>query len=276
MKRVWKSKILWFTVYAVFITCVFLYLLFPSELVRPKLEAAVSSREFALKTMGLQPSLPFGVKLERPSVYVPPSSPEAVFQGNWFDAQFLPWSIFQKSRQILFKGEAYTGRFSGRAGLLARGGAYSLAEGRIAFQGIDLASYGEAALPVLRGVSGSLKGNLSYDSGRIKGSRSSGKIYVYLTRGAYLLPEPFLGMTQLEFDRGEIRAEMQNGSVMVDKLEAYGQQMNCFLSGDIQLAEPVQMSRLNLKGILEIAGNSKVKTNITIGGTLSRPTLRYI
>lgn len=276
MKRVWKSKILWFTVYTVFITCVFLYLLFPSELVRPKLEAAVSSRAFALKTMSLQPSLPFGVKLGRPSVYAPPSSPEAVFQGKWFDAQFLPWSIFQKSRQIRFKGEAYTGRFSGRAGLLTRGGACSLAEGRITFQGIDLASYGGASLPVLRGVSGSLKGNISYDSGRLKGSQPSGKMYVYLTRGAYLLPEPFLGMTHLEFDRGEVRAEMQNGSVMVDKLEAYGQQMNCFLSGDIQLAEPVQMSRLNLKGTLEVAGNSKVKMNITIGGTLSRPTLRYI
>jgi len=52
--------------------------------------------------------------------------------------------------------------------------------------------------------------------------------------------------------------------------------MNCFLNGEIQLADRMEESRLNLKGVLEIAGRSKVKINITIGGTLASPAFRYI
>ena len=276
MKSFFKKRIFWFIIYGVFITCVFLYLLFPSELVRPKLEAALSSHDYAFRTKSLRLSLPLGVKLGDASVYVPPSSPEAVCEGKWLDAQLLPWSIFQKARQIRFKGEAYRGKFNGNAAVLTRGGVHSLDEGKVGFQGIDLASYGKMAFPMLIGASGILKGNLTYDSGRLKGGPPSGTLYLYLTGGAYPLPEPFLGMSKLEFYRAELRAQMQNGNIMVDKLEAHGGQMNCFLNGEIRLEEPLPASRLNLKGTLEIAGNSKVKMNITIGGTLARPSLRYL
>ena len=121
MARFFKNRIFWFIVYGVFITCVFLYLLFPSELVKPDLEAAASSADYAFRTKTLRLSLPLGVKLGEASVYAPPSSPNAVFHGKWLDAQLLPWSVLGKIRQLRFKGEAYGGRFSGNAGLLAMG-----------------------------------------------------------------------------------------------------------------------------------------------------------
>ncbi|HOE78805.1 MAG TPA: type II secretion system protein GspN [Smithellaceae bacterium] len=276
MARFFKNRIFWFIVYGVFITCVFLYLLFPSELVKPDLEAAASSADYAFRTKTLRLSLPLGVKLGEASVYAPPSSPNAVFHGKWLDAQLLPWSVLGKIRQIRFKGEAYGGRFSGNAGLLARGGRYWLSGGRIVFQGIDLASYGNESISLLHGARGKLKGNLSYEAGGLEGRRPSGSIYLYLTGGTYPLAEPFLGMTNLEFDRGELRAQMQNGNIMVDKFEAYGKQVNCFLHGEIQLNEPLSASRLNLKGKLELPGKSKVKMNITIGGTLANPSFHYI
>ncbi len=88
---------------------------------------------------------------------------------------------------------------------------------------------------------------------------SVGKLSLYLSRGAYPLPEPFLGMSRIEFDRGEIQAQLKNGSVTLEKFEIYGTQMNCFLNGDIQLADRVDESRLNLKGVMEIAGKNKIK-----------------
>ena len=53
-----NKKLLWFTLYGIFITVVFLYLLFPSDLVKSKLENAVNSQDFILKIESLQPSLP--------------------------------------------------------------------------------------------------------------------------------------------------------------------------------------------------------------------------
>lgn len=275
MKRFLKNRVLWLILYGIVITGVFLYFLFPSELLKPKLEAAVSSQYFSVKTRSFQPSLPLGLKLTGLSVHAPGEPAEAAFRSDWLDVQLIPWSVFQKYRFVRFKGEAYSGKFNGRAGLTPRGGAYALAEGRILFQGIDLAGYGPRAF-LLKGMTGKVKGSLEYSAGAANGTDPSGKISLYLSQGAYPLPEPFLGVTRLEFDRGELHGQLKNGNIAVDKLEIYGSQMNCFLSGDIRLADPAPMSQLNLKGTLEIAGKNKVKMNITVGGTLASPSFRYM
>ena len=276
MMRFLKNKILWLVLYAIFITGVFLYFLFPSALLEPKLEDAVSFQNFVLKTETFHPSLPLGIKLKNLSVHSFGEPADVIFQGEWLDLQFIPWSVFQKHRHVRFKGKAYNGKFSGRAGFTPRAGAYPFSDGQISFQGIDLAEYGGRGLPLFKGMTGKVRGSMLYAAGDGGGNQPSGKLSLYLSQGAYPLPEPFLGVTRLEFDRGEIQAQLKNGNVMVEKLEIYGQQMNCFLNGDVQLADQAQMSRLNLKGTLEIAGKNKVKMNITVGGTLASPLFRYM
>jgi len=69
---------------------------------------------------------------------------------------------------------------------------------------------------------------------------------------------------------------LKNGSVTLEKLEIYGAQVNFFLNGDILLAPRVEESRLNLKGVLEIAGKNKTRMNVTVGGTLAQPSFRYM
>jgi hypothetical protein len=83
-------------------------------------------------------------------------------------------------------------------------------------------------------------------------------------------------VNRIEFDRGEIQAELKNATVKVEKFEIYGTQVNCFLTGDIQLGPRMDDSRLNLKGVMEIAGKNKIKMNVTVYGTLANPLFRYI
>lgn len=276
MLRFLKNKILWLVLYAIVITGVFLYFLFPSEFLKPKLEAAVSSQNFVFKTESFHPSLPLGIKLKDLSVRSAGEPADVIFQGEWLDLQFIPWSVFQKYRSVRFNGKAYSGKFNGRAGFLPQARTYPLSEGQISFQGIDLARYGGRGLPLLKGMTGKIRGSLLYAAGGADGNQPSGKLSLYLGQGAYPLPEPFLGVTRLEFDRGEVQAQLKNGNVTIEKLEIYGSQMNCFLSGDVQLADQAPMSRLNLKGTLEIAGKNKVKMNVTVGGTLASPLFRYM
>ena len=62
----------------------------------------------------------------------------------------------------------------------------------------------------------------------------------------------------------------------MEKLEISGSQINCFLKGEITLADDFKLSQLNLNGVMEISGQNKVKMNVTIGGTLANPIFRYI
>lgn len=274
--RFLKSKVLWLTIYAIGVTCVFLYLLFPSSLVLRQLEAAAGSAGFALKAGSLRPSLPLGIMLQDLTVGAAQTPSDIFFKGEFLDLQFNPLGIFLKHKTIHFQGNAYSGDFEGRAGFLSLAQANLPVEGRINFQNIDLARYNPTGFSLFKGMTGLARGSAFYVVNDAASKNSVGKLSLYLSRGAYPLPEPFLGVSRIEFDRGEIQAQMKNGSVTLEKFEIYGAQMNCFLTGSIALADRVDESRLNLKGVLEITGKNKTKMNVTVGGTLASPSLRYI
>jgi len=274
--RFLKNKALWLILYAITVTGVFLYLLFPSFLVLQRLETAAVSAGWVLEAGSLNPSLPLGMKLKDLTVRSARTPSAALFQGQLLDLQFNPVCIFQKSKTVRFKGRAYGGGFDGRAGFVFSERKYAPAEWKINFQNIDLARYNLTGFTLFKGITGPARGSAFYVQDDATSRSPIGKLSLYLGRGAYPLSEPFLGVSSIEFDRGEMQAQLKNGRVTLDKLDFYGARMNCFLNGEIQLADRVEESRLNLKGVLEIAGRSKIKINITIGGTLASPAFRYI
>lgn len=273
--RFLKKKALWFTLYGILMTIVFLYLLFPGDLLKQRMENALQSKAFILKAEALNLSLPLGMKLKNVSFHSTADS-SVLFQGEWLDLQLSLLSFFQKYRYINFAGQAYSGSFEGRVGLISFATAQKPAEGKINFQNIDLAKYAVSGVDIPRGTSGKVRGSFFYSLPVGTGNMPTGAVTLFLTKGTYPLPEPFLGISKIEFDRGEIQGQMKNGSLRLEKLEIFGQQMNCILKGDITLDDDFRNSRLNLKGVIEVLSKNKVKMNVTIGGTLAAPAFQYI
>lgn len=270
-----KKKILWFTLYGIFITVVFLYLLFPADIVKSSLEDALNSSHLILKTESLKPSLPLGVKLK--DITISSSSMNIIyFHGDLLDLQFSPFSFFQKNKTIGLSGKAYGGNFAGRIGLASFSNIGPPEEGNLKLQNIDLGKYDFIKTLLGKEVTGKANGSLIYTSTNAGGNNASGTIALILTKGSYSLAEPFLGVKRIEFDRGEIKAQFKNGSLKMEKLEISGPQINCFLKGDITLFETFKNNQLNLTGTIEILGNNKAKMNVTIGGTIANPIFRYI
>ena len=274
--RFLKNKILWLIIYSIVITGVFLYLLFPSALVLTQMEGAAGLAGYILKAGSLHPSLPLGIKFKDLTLRMPDLPGDVFFQGELLDLQVNPLTIFGKLKTIRFKGRSYSGSFDGSAGFLSLSPVKLPAEGRITFRNIDLARYNPPGFPFLKGMTGLARGSAFYAQDDPVSRYPLGKLSLYMSRGSFPLREPFLGVSRIDFDRGEIQAQLKNGAVMLEKLEIYGSQMNCFLNGSITLADRPDESRLNLKGVLEIAGKNKIKMNVTVGGTLANPSVRYI
>src|SRR5664279_6290896 len=79
--RFLKKKMLWFIGYGIFITLVFLYLLFPGELVKSKLEDSINASGLTVKSASLHPALPLGIKLK--NVTISSAAQEFIlFQGE--------------------------------------------------------------------------------------------------------------------------------------------------------------------------------------------------
>jgi type II secretion system protein N len=270
-----NKKFLWFTLYGIFITVVFLYLLFPSDLVRSRLEDTVNSPAFTLKMESLRPSLPLGLKLK--NISVSSASPLNIsFQSDLLDLQFHPWNFLQKHTYLGLSGKTYGGNFDGHVDLTSLSKIYPPIEGKLNFKNIDLARCTLIKNFLDKEITGKASGVWTYISNGKAGGNSSGTIALSLTRVVYPLVEPFLGLNRIEFDHCEIQGQLKNGVLKIEKLQTSGHQINCLFKGEITLADDYKNSQLNLNGTMEISGKNKAKMNVNIGGTLANPISRYI
>jgi type II secretion system protein N len=272
--RFLKKKGLWFTEYGIFITIVFLYLLFPGELVKSRLEDSINVSGFMVKSASLHPALPLGIKLK--NITISSAAQEFVlFQGELLDLQFNLLSFFRKNTYIGLTGLAYDGSFNGRVGLFSLTKGYPPDEVILNFENIDIGKYSLFKGNPGKSLAGRARGTLTYITDEADKS-TSGTLTLFFKKGSYPLAEPFLGVTRIDFDRGEIQAQLKNDIFKLEKMETFGPQINCFLKGEITPAADFINSQLNLNGTIEILGKDKVKMKVTIGGTLANPAIRYI
>jgi type II secretion system protein N len=269
-----KKNALWFTLYGILITVAFLYLLFPSDIVKNKLEEAFNSSDFILKSESLKPSLPLGVKFKDITISSA-SSGNIPFQGELLDLQFNPISLFQKTKSVGLGGRAYGGKFKGHVGLASFSKAYPPKEWDLNLANIDLGKYTFIKNLMGKEITGKANGSLSYQSAGKTGS-SSGTIDLTLSKGSYPLLEAFLGMNHIAYDIAEIKARLQNGVLKVERFDVSGPQIKGSFKGEIVLADFFQNSRLNLSGEIELLGQNKAKMKVTVSGTPASPELRYI
>jgi type II secretion system protein N len=273
--RILKKRALWYVSYGIAVSIVFLYLLFPADLVKNKIEAAALSQNIILKVGALRPSLPLGIRFNNFSVSSTDGR-DVFFQGETIDLQAGLLSFLRKTSSVNFGGKAYGGDFTGHIGFASSTKTFPPADASLTFQKIDLGRYPLISNELGKAVSGKVKGSLSLTNSKESNARMAGSLTLFLVKGSYSLTEPFLGVSRIEIDHGEIRAQLKNGVLKLEKMEMFGPQINCLLKGEITLADDMKNSQLNLNGTMEILGKSKMKTNLTIGGTLANPVSRYI
>jgi type II secretion system protein N len=269
-----KKKTLGFALYAVVMTGVFLYLLFPSKIVQNRLEEASGMAGLAVKMESLRLSLPLGLKFKNLHV-ASRSTGRTYLDGESLDLQISPLNFVQKNKKIYLSGKAYGGKFSGTLLLASWDKIASPTAADMSFTDVDLARVAFIRDGMGRAIAGKASGHWAHKASEIPGSPLSAACDLILKKGGFPLQEPFLGASRIDFENGELKAKLQNGVLRVEKLHIIGSQVECSLNGDITLTDEFRQSALNLKGEMILSSN-KAKFNVTIGGTLDNPLLRYL
>jgi type II secretion system protein N len=188
--HIFRKRALWFILYGLLVTVVFLYILFPSGIVKNLLESAVGSPDLTFKAESLRPSLPLGIKLK--NIVVSAAGPgDVFFQGENLDLQPDLWSLLQKRSYVSLSGKAYAGSFDGRIGFVSGDRNYFPAEGAFNFQNIDLDKNSFIKRELGRDFTGKAKGRLLYNNASANYQQIAGTLKLTVVKGSYLLAEPF-------------------------------------------------------------------------------------
>lgn len=270
-----KKKIVMYIFYGLVITAVFMYLLFPADVIKSRIENEAEKRNIALQVESLFLSLPMGLQFKNISVRSADQR-NVFFQGEKLDLQANILSLFRKHSSLNISGKAYDGKFDGHIRFASLNKIYPPLDFHLVFQDILLEKYPLIKNELGKNLTGKIRGSLSVNNIAESYSKINGNITINLTKGSYPLAEPFLGINRIEIEQGEIKAQMKNGVLKLEKLELSGPQINCTLKGDITVYDDLKTSMLNLSGVVELSGKNKLKTNITITGTIANPVSRYI
>ncbi|HPD55854.1 MAG TPA: type II secretion system protein GspN [Smithellaceae bacterium] len=273
--KFFRSRALWFTIYGIIITILFLYLLFPGHLLKSRLESAASLAGFNLKSSSLHASFPLGIKLKNVTLENDSLASGPLFQGETLNVQYSWQNLLDKNTHLGLRGSAYNGSFKGSIAVPSLERFYPPARANLDFESIDLQKVRLIRNKLGREISGRAKGSLNYktDAG---GKIADGAVNISISAGSYPLVEPFLGIEKIDFEIGQIQAVFKDGSIVLEKVEIFGGRVNCLLAGEIIPADNFTQSRLNLRGTIEVAGKDKIKMQVTIGGTLANPVFKYI
>lgn len=268
-----RKKTLWYILYGIIITVLFLYLLFPGELVRSRLQGFFQSAGYSVKLSALRASFPLGLKLKDVSIN-PVARPGRFLQIRMIAVQYSLLSFARKSTYFSLSGKAYDGSFSGNIAIPSLKKPYPPSEVKLNFKKLDLLKFALISNELGRQIAGKASGTLNYSTDGA-GKIIAGALKISINGGTYPLDQPFLGINKIDFTLGEIQAVFQKESINLERLELSGGQINCSLAGNIIPADILTQSRLDLSGTMEIVGKDKVKMKVTIGGTLANPVFKY-
>jgi type II secretion system protein N len=271
MKK-WISYIL----YGILITIVFLYYLFPSEIVRNYIVSTLTNNNpgIHLSIGAVNIGFPLAIRCENLVVSFKDKRGSAL-KANIVKVRPAFMDLLASRFSLLVNADVYGGNVDANISFKNRMSTEGPMEVII---GLDNINVGECSY--LRNVSnrqidGRLRGFLKFNGEYEKIINSTGNAEFILVDSSIKLLKNMFGLDILNFDRIEISMRLKNRILKMNEINFAGEQVNGTLKGNIFLQRNVTQSRLALKGNIEIpALNRQFSTFLT--GTLANPIPRFM
>lgn len=264
-----------YTIYGILITVVFLYCCFPSDNVAKYIKSTVASNnpDITLSLDSVKLGFPPGIRLKNLLVSFK-DKPVAILKADILRVRPDLASLLRRRLSLLFDANTYEGNIKGSLNFTNLFSLKGPVNAEAEFDDINIGSSSYLRTLLGRQVIGKLKGSLSYNSNRelIDGT---GSAEIKLLDGSVQLLKNVFGFDKLVFDEIETDMVLKNRTLKMNKLNLNGKQLQGSLNGNIFLANDIKLSRLAMKGDVEISAWNR-KFSIVINGTISNPEVRFM
>ena len=241
-----------YTLYIFGATVFFLYILFPVDTVKTYIEsrAARVSPGMALYVESVRMGFPPGFFFSNAYI-LSGEEPVVRLDRGRFTPAYL--TLISSKPAVNFTGEIAGGHAEGKISMQTGQDNRALAT-RIQFSAVDL-----QRLPVLETLypgtfSGAAKGELDYQASMPAIGRSPGTGALMLEISGFRLDldEDIMGLEYFDFSEITVEAQMANERLNVVQINLAGSQFSAKGNGTIDLRQPLESSRLDLEGTLEV------------------------
>ncbi|MCP4744938.1 MAG: type II secretion system protein GspN [Desulfobacteraceae bacterium] len=236
------GKIFLYITWTIAALLIFLYLRFPSDLVKDIVIGKFSQTQsgLAIKTQKIQPAIPFGLSFKPLDLYYEDFK---MLSTPRFKVSSGLLSLVSEQKNIDFSAPISSGGLIGRVELSTGSkrphSKLTLSINNVPMEELAVFNQWPAYLP-----GGEINAHINYDSKK----GSGGTTYVKLdsSNAKISFNPPIMGLKQLDFSQLEAEMTITPRILQIRRGEAGGAQIDARISGSIIFQEPIEESRVTL------------------------------
>jgi len=291
-----KKRWFGYIVYCLIITAGFLYLLFPSEVIKQYLTHAANAQHspVAVSINRIRPWPTLGLKLDDAEISLENHSAHKLFQADSLIVRPKIWSFMKGNGRYWFTCRAYGGELQGSMQFHQKD-TNSPLQAEMELHDIQIGAHAYLEELAGRRIQGNLAGTLSYSGSTNNLFAGNGKANLKLLDGSVELLFPILELDSLTFNEIAVGIVLKNRMINITRCKLNSSQLEGKLSGNIRLRKQIERSSINLRGELKpfasfftgTEGRSmamdylkkKLKRGVlhfVIRGTLRKPKINFI
>lgn len=251
-----NKKWLLYGIYCLVLTIVFLYLLFPSDILKNYFIEEIYRIHPGLKVRldDINLSFPFDIKIEGLKISTDDSPNINIYESD--DTLITPriFAYLKGNSEYSFKSSTMGGDISGFVSLKDHS-QHNVAKSRVIFRDIHL-DKNVFIYPIVNDrLDGTLNGEINFTGSISSPQNGDCDMSLDLTDGKINLKNSILKLSAIDFHTIKLKAEMKNGKIDISDTELVGDGVKGNASGTIRLNKNFMASRLDLKGELELASS---------------------
>jgi len=283
-----------YALYVVLLTPVLMFYQFPSEALRDYIQATAHSKNPNLLVTFKKVSLgfPLSLKFTGAECLIQGDPAETVFKTKETVVRPKIWSLFGKNPEFSFTCQAYDGTIAGLINI-RKNSRETMFNSSFKFDNIHIEDGSPLPAFIKDYVTGVLKGALQYSGGDLFNPDGTGEASLTLSKGSVKLTKPVMDIKAIDFKEVLIKADLKDQNLNISDIDFKGDGLVGQASGAVNLKNPINKSRLDLKVTIEPTaafiqkltnGNDAVlllkqsskkgKVSFTLKGTIEEPDFR--
>lgn len=266
-----------YVLFALAVLVLFAWMRMPSEAVRSLVLSALSKNQAGALVHfdSAEHVFPFGFTLTGLTVQTKDGRGLRI-EADTVTAHPALLSLLTGRVALRIQAATMGGRIDGNIAFRDRFSASGPVQADLAFGGINAADCSWLAELLGRAVRGRVDGRLRFDGVPGQWVSGSGHLELALVNGLISLQAPLFGLQEMTFTRMEGNMDLGDGTLKVNRLQVAGDHLQGDFQGSVRLERDLSLSRIALRGDVNLPGAGTERFTVDVGGTVANPVVTPI